>query len=109
MYRSVKYSPTSSRKDRVMLKRKVVEFYAHQSGVDLEIAEREVVLTCALQLLHQTGRLEHLAFKGGTCIRKIHLGATGRFSMDLDFTACQQMDLEDVVLALLEVPRRGWG
>jgi predicted nucleotidyltransferase component of viral defense system len=68
--------------------------------VSLEIAEREVVLTHALQLLSEAGWLEHFAFKGGTCIRKVHLGATGRFSMDLDFTACQAMDQERVVLEL---------
>lgn len=31
--------------------------------------------------------LSHLAFKGGTCLKKIQFGKTGRFSMDLDFTA----------------------
>jgi predicted nucleotidyltransferase component of viral defense system len=85
-----------------MLRKKDVEFFAHQSGVSLEIAEREVVLTHALQLLSEQGRLEHFAFKGGTCIRKIHLGATGRFSMDLDFTASRSMDRDDVVLELVE-------
>src|SRR5262249_37152710 len=79
------------RKAGTMLRKKEVEFFAPQSGVSLEIAEREVVLTHALQLLSEAGRLEHFAFKGGTCIRKIHLGATGRFSMDLDFTACKPM------------------
>jgi predicted nucleotidyltransferase component of viral defense system len=53
-----------------MLRKKEVEFFAHQSGVDLEIAEREVILTHALQLLSEQGRLEHFAFKGGTCIRR---------------------------------------
>jgi len=83
-----------------MLRKKDVEFFAHQSGVSLEIAERDVVLTHALQLMSEEGRLEHFAFKGGTCIRKIHLGATGRFSMDLDFTASRSMDRDEVVLEL---------
>jgi len=63
-----------------MLRKKEVEFFAHQSGVSLEIAEREVVLTHALQLLSEAGALVHLAFKDGTCIRKIHLGATEKLT-----------------------------
>jgi len=67
--------------------KKLVDRYAHQSGVkDQLVAEREVVLTYALGLLRETGALEHLAFKGGTCLRKIVFGSTGRFSEDLDFT-----------------------
>src|SRR6516162_2994258 len=89
-----------------MLRKKEVEFFAHQNGVSLEVAEREVVLTYALQLLSEQGRLEHFAFKGGTCIRKVHLGATGRFSMDLDFTACKAMDADAVVLELGETFNR---
>jgi predicted nucleotidyltransferase component of viral defense system len=67
--------------------KKLVDRYAHQSGVkDQLVAEREVVLTYALGLLRETGALGHLAFKGGTCLRKIVFGSTGRFSEDLDFT-----------------------
>jgi hypothetical protein len=67
--------------------KKLVDRYAHQSGVkDQLVAEREVVLTYALGLLRETGALDHLAFKGGTCLRKIVFGSTGRFSEDLDFT-----------------------
>jgi hypothetical protein len=50
-----------------MLAKKAVEFFAHQSGIhDLAIAERDVVLTYALRLLQESGRLARLAFKGGT-------------------------------------------
>jgi predicted nucleotidyltransferase component of viral defense system len=67
--------------------KKLVDRYAHQSGVkDQLVAEREVVLTYALGLLRETNALDHLAFKGGTCLRKIVFGSTGRFSEDLDFT-----------------------
>jgi hypothetical protein len=31
--------------------------------------------------------LPRLAFKEGTCLKKIYFGNTGRFSMDLDFTS----------------------
>jgi predicted nucleotidyltransferase component of viral defense system len=57
-------------------------------------------------LLSETGHLENLAFKGGTCIRKMHLGATGRFSMDLDFTRRRPRPAEDVVLELAEAFNR---
>jgi predicted nucleotidyltransferase component of viral defense system len=84
-----------------MLKAKAVDFFAHRSGIaDGSIAEREVVLTYALDLLHVSGRLARYAFKGGTCIRKVYLGSTGRFSMDLDFTAREPMDAEDAILDL---------
>jgi hypothetical protein len=67
--------------------KKLVDRYAHQSGVkDQLVAEREVVLTYALGLLREAGALDHLAFKGGTCLRKVIFGSTGRFSEDLDFT-----------------------
>jgi len=52
--------------------KKLVDRYAHQSGVkDQLVAEREVVLTYALGLLQETKAFKHLAFKGGTCLRKI--------------------------------------
>lgn len=70
-----------------MIGKKLVDRYAHQSGVrDQLVAEREVVLTYALGLLREAGALDHLAFKGGTCLRKVVFGSTGRFSEDLDFT-----------------------
>lgn len=66
------------------------------------IAEKEVVLTYLLQLLSEKGILSGLAFKGGTCIRKMIVGAQGRFSTDLDFTGCAAHDHEDVILAMME-------
>lgn len=90
-----------------MLKAKAVDFFAHRSGIkNLEIAEREVILTYALGLLAEAGLSSRLAFKGGTCIRKVHVGFSGRFSMDLDYTALNVMDPEDVVLNLMEAFNR---
>jgi predicted nucleotidyltransferase component of viral defense system len=64
--------------------KKLVDRYAHQSGIkDQLVAEREVVLTYALGLLREAHALDHLAFKGGTCLRKIVFGSIGRFSEDL--------------------------
>jgi predicted nucleotidyltransferase component of viral defense system len=87
-----------------MLSKKLVDFFAHQSGIqDVAVAEREVVLTYALKLLFGSPIAEHFAFKGGTCIRKLWLGSTGRFSMDLDFTARKVLDPETAILELMEV------
>jgi len=69
-----------------MLERKYVDFYARSSRVNLAVAERDVVLTYVLRVLSESV-LPKLAFKGGTCLKKVYFGNTGRFSMDLDFTS----------------------
>ena len=66
------------------------------------IAEKEIVLTYLLQLMAERGTLDKLAFKGGTCLRKMFLGSSGRFSTDLDFTRIEEHDHEDVILSLME-------
>ncbi|MGQ9552435.1 MAG: nucleotidyl transferase AbiEii/AbiGii toxin family protein [Candidatus Bathycorpusculaceae bacterium] len=69
-----------------MLDEKHVTFYARSSRVSLDIAERDVILTYVLKVLSET-ILQRLAFKGGTCLKKVYFGNVGRFSMDLDFTS----------------------
>lgn len=66
------------------------------------IAEKEIVLTFLLQLLSTGGILDRLAFKGGTCLRKMFVGSKGRFSTDLDFTAIEEQDHEDIILSMME-------
>jgi len=86
-----------------MLTRPEVQRYAVESGLrDIMIAEKEVVLTFLLQLLSDRGILDRLAFKGGTCLRKMFLGGQGRFSTDLDFTGIEEHDHEDVILAMMD-------
>jgi len=63
-----------------------VDFYASASGVGRDVAERDIVLTYILRMMKEDGVIGKLAFKGGTCIRKVYLGRLGRFSEDLDFT-----------------------
>jgi predicted nucleotidyltransferase component of viral defense system len=90
-----------------MLPKKVVDFFAHQSGIqDIAVAEREVVLTYALKLLADSPQAKRFAFKGGTCIRKLWLGPTGRFSMDLDFTAREPLEPDAAILDLMELFNR---
>lgn len=85
-----------------MLTTPQVQRYAAESGLrDIMIAEKEVVLTYLLQLLSERGLLARLAFKGGTCIRKMYVGSQGRFSTDLDFTGLEEHDHEDIVLEMM--------
>lgn len=94
-----------------MLTRPQVQRYAAESGLrDMMIGEKEVVLTCLLQLLSERGLLDRLAFKGGTCLRKMLIGSQGRFSTDLDFTGLEEHDHEDIIpeiMAAFEQPFHG--
>jgi predicted nucleotidyltransferase component of viral defense system len=83
-----------------MIEKRLVQWYAADTGVDLDIAEREIVLTYVLCILHDQGLLNLMAFKGGTAIRKLYLGGTGRFSLDLDFTAIGDVTPDTLVLDL---------
>ena len=86
-----------------MLSQAQVQRYANESGLrDIMIAEKEIVLTYLIQLLSERGILDRLAFKGGTCLRKMFLGAQGRFSTDLDFTGIEEHNHEDIILTMME-------
>ncbi|MCY3841281.1 MAG: nucleotidyl transferase AbiEii/AbiGii toxin family protein [Gammaproteobacteria bacterium] len=86
-----------------MLTRPQTQRYSAEAGLgNIMIAEKEVVLTYLLQLLEDRDILERLAFKGGTCLRKMFVGSAGRFSTDLDFTRIKEHDHQDVVLAMME-------
>jgi predicted nucleotidyltransferase component of viral defense system len=84
-----------------MIEKRLVQWYASDAGVDLDIAEREIVLTYVLRIFSDEGLFDYLAFKGGTAIRKLYLGRTGRFSLDLDFTAVGDITPETLVLELV--------
>ena len=88
-----------------MLTRPEVQRYAAESGlraISTSIAEKEVILTFLLQFLSERGILNRLAFKGGTYLRKMIVGSQGRFSTDLDFTALEEHDHEDVILEMMQ-------
>jgi predicted nucleotidyltransferase component of viral defense system len=86
-----------------MLTQPQVQRYSAESGLrDVMIAEKEVVLTFLLQLLSERGILDRLAFKGGTCLRKMFHGSQGRFSTDLDFTGIAEHDHEEVILVMMD-------
>jgi predicted nucleotidyltransferase component of viral defense system len=69
-----------------MIPRTSANRFADVMGVDLHIAQQEVVLLYCLDALSGAGTLEHLIFKGGTYLRLMVTGDAGRLSEDLDFT-----------------------
>ena len=86
-----------------MIEEKFVDLYARNSGMrDKLVAERDVVLTYALRVLFDAGLMNHLAFKGGTCLRKLIFGSAGRFSEDLDFTLDSDEPEDDVLARIVE-------
>ena len=90
-----------------MIEDKFVDLYARNSGLrDKLVAERDVVLTYALRALLDAGVMDHLAFKGGTCLRKLVFGSAGRFSEDLDFTLDTDRPDDDVLTEIVEVFNR---
>ena len=90
-----------------MIADKFVDLYARNAGLrDKLVAERDVVLTYALAALVDDGVMTNLAFKGGTCLRKLVFGSSGRFSEDLDFTLASDQPEDDVLLRLVEALNR---
>jgi predicted nucleotidyltransferase component of viral defense system len=90
-----------------MIADKFVDLYARSSGLrDKLVAELDVVLTYALRALNDSGVMAHLAFKGGTCLRKTVFGSAGRFSEDLDFTLDTTRPDDDVLVELVDVLNR---
>jgi predicted nucleotidyltransferase component of viral defense system len=69
-----------------VIPRTVANRFANVLGVDLHIAQQEVVLLYALGALSRGGVLDRLVFKGGTYVRMMVTGDAGRLSEDLDFT-----------------------
>ena len=84
-----------------MIEKKLVQWYASDIGVDLDIAEREIVLTYVLRILADKDLLQHIVFKGGTAIRKLYLGNLGRFSLDLDFSATGKVNSDELILDIV--------
>ena len=76
---------------------------AARSGArDIGNVEIDVILTYLLQRFSEKGVTEHVAFKGGTMLRKMIFGPRGRLSTDLDFTCCTDISVDDLMLMMLE-------
>jgi predicted nucleotidyltransferase component of viral defense system len=76
---------------------------ASRSGArDIGNVEIDVILTYLLQLFAEKGITAHVAFKGGTMLRKMVFGPRGRLSTDLDFTCRTDIGVDDLMLMMLE-------
>lgn len=76
---------------------------AHLSGArDIDKVETDVILTYLLQLFHEKTITEHIAFKGGTMLRKMVFGPRGRLSTDLDFTLNSSISDDELMEMMLD-------
>jgi predicted nucleotidyltransferase component of viral defense system len=86
-----------------MLTTEQIRKIAQLSGArDIEKVETDIILTFLLQLFHEKGITEHVAFKGGTMLRKMIFGPRGRYSTDLDFTLRSDFTDEQVMEMILD-------
>ena len=75
---------------------------AARSGArDVSKIEIDVILIVLLQMFEERGVLPHVAFKGGTMLRKMIFGSRGRLSTDLDFTLNSEMTPDDFTELLI--------
>ncbi len=81
-----------------MIPRNAANRFADRMGVDLHIAQQEVVLLYALEAFREAGILDRLVFKGGTYLRLMVTGDVGRLSEDLDFTNAGLPDDPEAIL-----------
>lgn len=76
---------------------------AARSGArDIANVEIDIILTHLLELFTERGIMDHLAFKGGTMLRKMIFGPRGRLSTDLDFTCRTDINNDDLMLMMLD-------
>jgi len=79
--------------DDVLLRR-----IAAEESVPLGIIEKDLAISCALDIISESGLRDHLVFKGGTAIKKFY-HPEARFSEDMDFTVLAQ-DEDEAISAL---------
>lgn len=103
-----------------MISQREVSQIAFREGISDRTVEKDYVITWLLCGLSQSALAEHLAFKGGTALRKTYF-ANYRYSEDLDFTIVGRIEraaiLDDLSTALkvlarergfeFELPERG--
>ena len=86
-----------------MLTTEQIRRIAQQSGArDIEKVETDIILTCLLQLFYEKSITKHIAFKGGTMLRKMIFGPRGRYSTDLDFTRRTDISDEGIMELMLD-------
>jgi predicted nucleotidyltransferase component of viral defense system len=76
---------------------------AARSGArDISKVEIDVILTHLLQLFSDNDITDHVAFKGGTMLRKMIFGPRGRLSTDLDFTRRTSITDDELMMMVLD-------
>src|SRR5271166_4782943 len=86
-----------------MLTTEQIRRIAQQSGArDIEKVETDIILTYLLQLFYEKSITKHIAFKGGTMLRKMIFGPRGRYSTDLDFTRRTDISDEGIMELMLD-------
>jgi predicted nucleotidyltransferase component of viral defense system len=69
-----------------LIEEAAIRRYAGENRVDIAVARQEVILTILLDRIFVHPHLrDALALKGGTALRKLVFGSSGRFSEDMDF------------------------
>jgi predicted nucleotidyltransferase component of viral defense system len=91
-----------------VIPREVANRFADRMGVDLHIAQQEVVLLYCLDTLATSGVADRMVFKGGTYLRLMVTGDAGRLSEDLDFTNVNlPEDPQSILDAAFAAPHHG--
>lgn len=79
-----------------------IKIHQHKHDTLFEVAAADIAQDLLLRHLHEEGVMDLLAFKGGTALRKMYAGKSGRFSTDLDFSIARPGESREDALALLE-------
>jgi len=87
----------------------IIRRFAAGQQIGLDVADQDIVLHYALELLYRAGLLGTvvgeqpgpLLFKGGTELRKCVFGETGRYSKDIDTDATHENGFEATIEAAL--------
>jgi hypothetical protein len=75
---------------------------ARQDGVGERVIEKDYVLSWALIAVAESELKDHVAFKGGTALKKVYFPEY-RFSEDLDFTLPGNLPHDDLLVSLQEL------
>lgn len=72
---------------------------ARKQKLPLGLIEKDFILTLILREIFASGFKNLLAFKGGTALHKLYLHK--RLSVDIDFTALEELDIDALKNVLL--------
>lgn len=84
-----------------MITQREVSQLAYRTQMSDRVIEKYYVLTWLLTGIADSPLTDHLAFKGGTALKKIYFPEY-RYSEDLDFTVVRTIDADDILSTLQE-------